>query len=68
MYLFCQYCQSEYSAEPGDYWDLPDSYAFNCCDEPMLLVERRGRFASDKVMKECVTMGMLRDYDTRYYV
>jgi hypothetical protein len=38
-FLYCRYCEREYSAHAGDYFMLPDSHVFKCahCDEPMRL-------------------------------
>lgn len=38
--LHCEICGAEYSGNAGDYWDLPDDYAFMCCDEEMELVDK----------------------------
>jgi hypothetical protein len=38
--LHCQFCNAEYSANAGDYWYLPKSYAFKCCGQPMQLVTK----------------------------
>lgn len=36
-FLYCPRCGGEYSAHKGDYWNLPDSYVFKCCGEPMII-------------------------------
>lgn len=38
--LLCPRCGGEYSANKGDYWNHPQDYTFQCCDEPMLLVHK----------------------------
>lgn len=42
--LFCHHCGAENSANPSDYWQLPDSHVFMCCDEPMALVFKRTHY------------------------
>lgn len=41
--LFCAHCAEEWSADPGDYWNLPDEHVFRCtrCCRAMRLVMRR---------------------------
>lgn len=39
-FLYCDLCGAEYSANSGDYWNLPDDYVFKCCDEPMMLATK----------------------------
>lgn len=40
-FLYCDYCQSECSANKSDYeWRLAPEYVFMCCREPMRLVRR----------------------------
>lgn len=34
----CFYCGGVYSANSGDYWNLPDNHEFECCGEVMELV------------------------------
>jgi len=46
--LWCGHCGAEYSATPGDYFMLPDSHVFMCCDEPMRLVFKRTRYEEAK--------------------
>jgi len=36
-FLYCQVCDSRCSAIRGDYFQLPDTYTFRCCGEPMIL-------------------------------
>lgn len=36
-FLFCTICESHYSANSGDYWDIKPSHVFTCCDTPMKL-------------------------------
>src|SRR3974390_3033734 len=36
--LFCVECESRFSADPSDYWILPNEHVFECCDRPMRLV------------------------------
>lgn len=38
--LYCEDCGQTSSANPGDYWDLPKSHVFMCCEQPMRLVNR----------------------------
>lgn len=40
-FLYCEYCGAEYSANAGDYWDLPDTHIFECCGVPNLLVTKQ---------------------------
>jgi hypothetical protein len=36
--LYCEICENLFSANKGDYWNLPENYVFKCCDCEMLLV------------------------------
>lgn len=38
--MFCPICQSEYSANAGDYWYVGDNYVFKCCDNQMILATK----------------------------
>ena len=42
--LYCPFCGGEYSANAGDYWNLPNSHVFTCCGQPVALVVRRTIF------------------------
>lgn len=43
IHLSCPACGETASADPGDYWDLPDSYIFrSACDEVMTLATADG--------------------------
>lgn len=35
--LYCSTCGAEYSANQGDYWNVPPSYTFKHCSRYMLL-------------------------------
>lgn len=59
-YLYCAKCDSEASADPGDYWNAPDDHVFKCCGENMWLVEKRGRFTGDGILLETVAVNALR--------
>lgn len=59
-YLYCADCQAEYSATPGDYWNAPDGLAMECCDQPMVLCTKGGRFIGDSIVQSSVTVGDLR--------
>jgi hypothetical protein len=39
-FLYCAECESECSADRGDYFSLPDSKELICCGEPMRLVKK----------------------------
>lgn len=41
-FLYCARCGAEYSATPGDYWNLPADHVFKCgeCRRLMRLVTR----------------------------
>jgi hypothetical protein len=38
--MFCPICGAEFSANSGDYWNLPDSHEFKHCGKTMLLVNK----------------------------
>lgn len=38
IFMHCEICESRYSADSGDYWNLPDEHEFTCCNEVMELV------------------------------
>lgn len=58
-YIYCEVCQGEYSATPGDYWNVDKAHIFECCEVPSMLVQRRGRFTGDGIILETVTVGDL---------
>lgn len=35
--MVCQKCANQFSANKGDYWNLPDNYTFKCCNKVMKL-------------------------------
>jgi hypothetical protein len=41
--LFCQNCSCSWSANKGDYFNLPKDHIFTCseCKEPLMLVRKR---------------------------
>lgn len=39
--LVCKCCGAEYSANAGDYFMHRSTYAFVCCDRPMVLARKR---------------------------
>ena len=41
--LHCPSCVESYSANPGDYWNVPDHHVFTCdlCRAPMVLARQR---------------------------
>lgn len=39
--LHCPVCDATYSANLGDYWDLPKTHVFTCCKTPNELVVKR---------------------------
>lgn len=39
--LYCAECGADYSANPGDYWNTPESHIFECCGEPLILAFKR---------------------------
>ena len=39
-FLVCQECDAEWSANRGDYWNLPDDDVLTCCDKPLRRVRR----------------------------
>lgn len=42
LLLFCTgKCGSEYSADPGDYWNVEDDHVFKHCHRLMRLVRKR---------------------------
>ncbi len=41
--LWCSICGAQWSATPGDYWHLPDSYRFRCHGLSMELVTEETR-------------------------
>lgn len=49
--MFCPICTSEYSANRGDYWNVPDDYVFKCCNVPMQLVTKQTVY---KIVKHIV--------------
>jgi len=38
--LYCDVCETECSANKGDYWSAPEDHVFICCGEDMRLVEK----------------------------
>ena len=47
--LYCDMCGAEFSANAGDYWNLPKTHVFTCCDKPMLLVTKRVVYEEVKI-------------------
>lgn len=39
--LFCQWCCGEYSANAGDYFLAAPDTVLECCDHPLLLVDKQ---------------------------
>lgn len=39
--MVCQVCPTEYSAQKGDYWDLPEDYVFTHHAQPMMLAKKK---------------------------
>lgn len=43
IYLYCTKCQSEYSANPRDYWyAVNGNESMKCCRKNLILVEKQG--------------------------
>jgi hypothetical protein len=42
--MYCPDCGSEYSANSGDYWNVPKNYRFKCCDKTMKLIVKKTIF------------------------
>jgi hypothetical protein len=42
--LHCRKCGAEYSANKGDYWNLPATHIFVCCKVPCKLVVKSTRY------------------------
>ena len=38
--LYCEFCESEFSANKGDYFMHPFDHVFMCCGENMHLVDK----------------------------
>ena len=36
-FLYCIICGNKCSANKGDYFNMSDSYVFECCNKPMIL-------------------------------
>jgi Zn-finger protein len=41
--MYCPFCFDEFSANVGDYWDVPGNHVFKCsnCKKPVLLGRKR---------------------------
>jgi len=59
-YVYCAQCGGEYSATPGDYWNAPDELGMECCDTPLVLCVKGGRFTGDSIAQASVTVGDIR--------
>lgn len=42
--MYCDICGGVFSANAGDYWDVPDNHHFICCGETMELGHFERRF------------------------
>ncbi len=38
--MCCTKCGAEYSANSGDYWNVPDDHKFKCCGRTMILARK----------------------------
>ena len=42
--LYCWFCNSEYSANLCDYWNVSPEHEFHCCNEPLELYIKEVHF------------------------